>query len=938
MSVEGIFGRDDELVAVTRFLNDVPTGPTGLLVAGEPGVGKTTLWKAGVLAARQRSHHVLSAAPAESEASLSFSALGDLLEGIADGVLSGLPGLQRRALEVALLRADDDAAPPDPRTVSVAVLGVIRLLADSAPVIVAIDDAQWVDPPSVRVLHFAVRRLATLPVGLLCSLRVAPEFVDPFELARALPEGRAGRLTLGPLSTQAIHEVIHTHLGLRLSRPVVARIHDASGGNPFYALQFARALGATAGPLPPGEPLTIPRDLRAVLRSRLAHLPRHAREALLAASVLSHPTHELLRAMLQGEAEVALARAQEAGVIECDEGGIHCTHPLLASTAYLEAPPEARLRLHRRAAALVVDPEERARHLAAIATAPDPTVAAALDAAAHAALGRGAPDTAAELREQAARFTPADRADEARTRALAAAEHHLAAGDLQRAQTVLEAWLDRTPPGPARAEILRLLGERSFYADSFREAASLLQRALAEAETDIRLRAATELDLGFVLTQIGDLQSASAHASSALQHAEDLGEPRLLAQALAGTTVLEVLLGLPLDADKLERARALEDSLGHAQLLVSPTLMGALIDLWRGRLEEARNTFAGLYQVVVERGEENSIPVVLGLWGGAVQAECWAGDLERASRYADASLTAAHQLGGAVARGLALSAQSWVQAYRGEAEATRKAAEESAALLEGAGVSALCLWPLGMMGFLELSRGDPAAALETLGEIGELVPAVGVGEPAATPFVPDAIEALVGVGELDRAGELLGWLQERAAALNRPWTRATAARCQGLLLAAKGDLDGARSALERALAEHECLPMPLERARTLLAKGTLHRRRKEKRAAKEVLQTALETFERLGARLWADKAREEVRRIGLRPSAPRELTATEEKVAELAAAGATTNEIAHQLFMSPKTVESVITRIYRKIGVRSRAELATLLPQRRSQGVGHGGV
>lgn len=921
--VDVIIGREQELAVVAGFLDHVRAGPSALLLEGGAGIGKTALWSWGVREARRRSFHVLTAAPAESEAALSYAGLWDLLDGLSDEAFCSLPGLQRAALDAALLRSDEGGASPDQRTVAVAVLGVLRSLAASAPVVVAVDDVQWLDQSSARILSFAARRLGAAPVSFLCCRAGAGGQDGALQLATALPKDRVVLVEIGPLGRRALRDVIRIHLGTTLPRSTVTTVHRACDGNPFYAIELARGLTTKTSPLSPDEPLPVPSAMRAVLRTRLEQLPQRARDVLLVASAASHPTRTLIREVLGRTARAALAAAEEAGALEVDGERVRFTHPLLGSTAYLEADGKRRQRLHLRLAEVVSDPEERARHLAIGRRPPDAEVAAALDVAADAAVRRGAPDAAAHLREQAARFTPSEDTDEARRRDTAAAEHHVAAGDFERALAILEGWMERTPAGPARAHILSLLAQVSVYRDSFPQAAALLERALPEADLDPRLQARVELLMGFVLAQTGDLRSSSSHASSALRQGQRLGDPALVAQALAGSSVMNFVLGRPVAVDAVRRAVALEHSMGGASLLISPTFMGAFVDMWAGRLEDARKAFAACYALVQERGEESSVPLVAGQWGGAVQAECWAGDLDRAESYAHGALESALQVGGDVARGLALSAQSWVHAYRGEPEATRKASQESSALLQGAGVSALCLWPLGTLGFLELSRGDPSAAREALGPIAEIVPTAGVGEPATTPFVPDAIEALLGTGDVAQAEDLTQWLQECSARRGRPWTVAMAARCRGLVLAAKGELDEAASALEEAMTRHERLPMPVEKARTLLTKGVVHRRRKEKRAAKEALEKALTTFEHVGATLWAERARAELGRIGLRPPAGAALTATEERVAELAAAGRTTKEIAQQLFMSPKTVESVIGRIYGKLGVKSRAQLAT---------------
>jgi DNA-binding CsgD family transcriptional regulator len=201
-----------------------------------------------------------------------------------------------------------------------------------------------------------------------------------------------------------------------------------------------------------------------------------------------------------------------------------------------------------------------------------------------------------------------------------------------------------------------------------------------------------------------------------------------------------------------------------------------------------------------------------------------------------------------------------------------------------------------------------------------------VAEPGVVRFSADDIEALIALGELEKATAGVEQLEQRGESLDRPWPLATGARCRGLLQAARGDLDAADRALQQALMEHERLPMPFELARTLLVHGTIRRRARQKRAARESLQRALEIFEQLGSPLWADKTRAELRRIGLRPPAPSGLTPSEERVAELVAAGHTNREVADALFISIKTVDSNLSRIYRKLGVRSRTELARKLP------------
>ena len=198
--VRGVFGRGRELGVVAAFLDGLRSGPSGLLLAGEAGIGKTTIWSAGVADAAARSYLVLSSRPAEAEAKLSFAALGDLLAGVIEQVLPGLPPPQQNALRVALLLEDPVGSPPEPRAVCAAFLGVIRCLAAQGPVVFAVDDLQWLDGPSAVTLDYALRRLADEPVGLLASVRVAAGGPDAPPAGAGLPAGRLGHLRIGPLA------------------------------------------------------------------------------------------------------------------------------------------------------------------------------------------------------------------------------------------------------------------------------------------------------------------------------------------------------------------------------------------------------------------------------------------------------------------------------------------------------------------------------------------------------------------------------------------------------------------------------------------------------------------------------------------------------------------------------------------------------------------
>ena len=334
----GIVGREGELARVRSFVGSVSEGPSALLLEGAAGIGKTTLWHAGVSVARARGHRVLSSRAAESEARLSYAALGDLF----DFELPDLPAPQRRALDAALLRAEVEGAPPDQRAVSVASLGVLRALAASGPVIVAVDDVQWLDAPSARVLAFVARRLEEAPIRILAALRVGSGG-DPLGLGQTGPLPLQ-RVPIGPLGEEPMTRLLRDRTEGALPRPLLLRLHRISDGNPFFALEIARALTGRDVRPAPGEPLPVPEDLQELLGARLAALPPGAADGLLVVAATARPTEELVVAAAQRRdwAAAGMRRAEEAGVLQRADGRLAFTHPLLGSTVYAGATPQAR--------------------------------------------------------------------------------------------------------------------------------------------------------------------------------------------------------------------------------------------------------------------------------------------------------------------------------------------------------------------------------------------------------------------------------------------------------------------------------------------------------------------------------------------------------------------------------------------------------------------
>jgi DNA-binding CsgD family transcriptional regulator len=917
---QALLGRQRELADADAFLDAIEAGPAALVVEGEPGIGKTALWAEVLGKAAARSYQVLSARPAETEARLGFAALADLLAGVGNEVVADLPEPQRRALDSALLRADD-VETHDRRAVATALVSVLGRLSERSPLLVAVDDVQWLDRPTASALEFAARWLAGRRVGFLLSLRALGWVATPLALDRALSEHALRRLRLGPLGLGSLHRLIDSRLGQTIPRGALVRVQRVSGGNPFFALEIARVLLRDGIP-PVGEPLPVPDDVGELVTQRIARLPPETRTALLTASALAQPSSELLGA--------ALAPAEEAGIVRRDAGGaIAFTHPLFASAVYAAASLDERRAVHRRLAAAVDDLERRAQHLALAATEPDEAIAAVLEQAGVDARRRGAPETAAELLERACSATPADRPDERRRRELLAAEHHFQAGDRERTRALLEGIIASAPPRPLLARALLLLGQERYHDNDLAGAVDLFLQALDSANGDPALSAPAELHLSFVRVLMGDLPAANGHGHAALRYAQLLDDDGLRAEALGVATICEFLAGnAPGDAP-IEQALLLEDPRRTTFVQFRPTSVAGLFFMWTGRLERARTLLRLLRSRMLEAGEETELP--MGTFH-LTWLECWRGDVPAAASLADEALLVTEQVGGEATRALALLARALPRAFAGDAAGARADVQASLEICERIGWRYAVAWALTILGFVALSVGDAAEVDRTLQPLVDLAEELGIDEPMTAPFLPDEVEALVALGRLDRAEALLDPFHRRAVELGRSWALATALRCRGLIAVGRGDLDAAARFLDDALAVHDQLEMPLELARTLLVLGQVRRRRREKRAAAETLERALGLFEQIGARLWADTARVELERCGLRRVGADELTPTERRVAELAAAGSTNREIAETIFVSPKTVEANLARVYRKLAIRSRAELGAWLERERATG------
>ena len=363
---------------------------------------------------------------------------------------------------MALLVEDADGRPVDQRALGVAVRSVLELLADEG-VVLAIDDLQWLDASSASALGFALRRLPESDITLLWTRRLGePEQSTAVE--HAFDPGRIERFRVGPLSVGATHRVVRSVLDGGVPRRTLLRLHEVSGGNPFYALELARALGADGSVPDPTQPLPVPGRLEELVSARLDGFEAPTHEVLVLASADARLTPAQLAGA--GIEPGALDPALAANVIELAGGSIRFTHPLLASVLYQGLPASERQRVHGRLAEIAEDPIARARHLALSTDRPDAELAAQLEAAARTTAAQGAPMVSAELGEHAMRLTPPEHRADLDRRAAAAARSHLAAGDVERGRVLAAELAARAAPGADRAEALVLLAESGGHASA----------------------------------------------------------------------------------------------------------------------------------------------------------------------------------------------------------------------------------------------------------------------------------------------------------------------------------------------------------------------------------------------------------------------------------------------------------------------------------------
>ncbi|TCC50395.1 LuxR family transcriptional regulator [Kribbella pittospori] len=910
----GLFGREDAV----RLVRDVLDRGGSAVAIAEPGLGKSSLLKVANQLAQRRGRRVLSVMPTQFDRGLPFAGLAELVNQCAEGVEDRLPGPQRRALAVALQRAEPDERGVDALAVPLAVRTLLTQLGEAEPVTLIVDDLQWLDQASVGSLAFALRNVDPRRISVVVASRPDPD--AGADLIRVLAEPRQ-ELVLAPLPDWAIGQLLRLRLGRRWTPPMSAGVARASGGNPFLALMIAQAMqsdlskwrwGAQQG----SDPIfPIPPSLAGLLAEKVSLLPEDAREVLLLVSAAGRLTvAQLQRIVEEARLRSALEAASDWDVATVGAGAVVAfTHPLLASAMYDGAAPEDRRRTHRVLAEKLEDPVERARHRSKSITAPDEMVAAELERAAEISRGRGAQQLAGELLEAAALATPTDiETTESLRRWLLAVDIYLGAGDALAARAALEKSSALAGSPAQHAQVLLRQGR---LADDLRD-------ARPRAEDAFRLASAGSEARAEILQELSEYHRMEGHGRLALRltqmavaEAVALQRPDIQLVALNQRQNLERLWGLDRPDETLREIEELVE--------------GSALELSAAEWAWARGFHASWDDESAERYTRDGIvrTIEVGRYGDLSGLYiCLILNLIRGSkvREARAALDEADRSGAwANGRGLQENmARILIHEYAGDLDEARALALGAAARSRASGLTYWLAGFLAQVGFVETSARNWQAALEPLRELAQIFASTKMVDLEQLLWPVDYADAALQVGALDEIETAVSLLRRQGTA-GRSEAHVAADRCQALLMAARGDVDGALAELRRIvdLKGSEC---PFEAGRSRLALGQVYRRAGYKGMAVETLNAAAAVFEELGIPRWAERARDEASRSGLHPTTSA-LTETERRVAELVGAGRSNQEAAAELFLSVKTVEANLTRVYRKLSVRSRTELANHL-------------
>jgi len=895
-----IIGRDVEATWLADLIADAAAHSQIHTLHAAPGAGKSTVLDLAAQLAEQAGAAVLRCQPSAAEAEYAYSALGDLLRTVTD--LDGVDPLPRGALERALLRAGNAGdGPLDAHSIGVACAAVWRQLSALRTVVLLIDDVQWLDPASAEALAYSLRRLP--PGGVLVV--GARRTTEPGPVLPGEPRD------LLPLPSSAVMSLLAERAGTGERHLTGRELHDivqVADGNPLYAIELARH-AARSGAAPSAE-LAVPASLDALIAERFGAFGPDVLEALAMIAMLARPTVAAARSLGIND---ALEVAEREGLVHTGTGRVVFTHPLFAASVLQRVPAIARRRLHSRLADAATDAQEQLRHAAQAAEQPHADLAARLVAQATDLADRGAGDQAAEFAVFAATLTPAD--DPARHRRFVdAARLAFQRGEAETASRMLAEIDGAEAPSADRLRELLVRSMVEFSLGSAEVARRHAQQALQCCSTDTE-----RVEVHSILARVSydDFDESTRHATIAMELAEHCDVPgAVLANVLAARAGEAFMAGHGLDRGMFERAIELERDTVQFSANSAYSSFAVLLKI-ADEFDESRSM---LLSVLEHNEDDGALPFAL---SHLPQLELWTGHWDAAEDYAQRHLDAALRTGQHDQVIQARTNLALIDVHRGDVVAAAALAED----VRHTGREQHDPWTersgLGLLGLVAMAEGDAARAVELLRRWHELGEQIALREPGYCRMRGDFVEALVATGRLEEAAAYAAFMQANAARLARPTLLAGAARAGALVAAAAGDRETAVALATASVDGFAVTPMVVEHARSLLTLGQIHRRFKEKAAARVALEAALATFDRLGAERLAERTRQDLARIGQRTASSTTLTETELRVARLAATGRTVRQVGDELFISPKTVEANLTRVYRKLGLSGRAALAT---------------
>jgi DNA-binding CsgD family transcriptional regulator len=877
-----------------------------LVLCGQPGVGKTTLWEAGVAGAAAGGQQVLAARASHAEAGLAFAGLIDLFETVPPGMLERLSVPQRHALEVALRREEPSGKAFEPLAISMAVLTVLRELAESVPVLVALDDVQWLDVSSVEVLRYAARRLTEQRVSRVRFL-LTRRSEERSALETVWGARPAERVELSGITVGALSRLVKERLGLALPRRLLRQLHQSTAGNPLFALEWARMFQEQGLPAV-GSELPVPDLVDDLFADRFRGLAPPVRRVVLAVSLGPDIGWSELGTMVDSG---ALDDALESGLVVLDRFRLRAWHPLLGAAAVRCYTRRESGEMHRALAAVVDDEVLRARHLALASLGADIALATTVAKAAGTASARGAVYEAEQLAAHALRLTPPD-AVEYPERLLLMARCHLVAGDMAATRELLVSRVDELPPGRARSTGYLLLGEASDYHTEERCLVSALQEA--GEEPDLRATVLARRSTMLAANRVERIAEAEAWARQALVAARDAG-PDVETRALSALAWSLALRGRPLD--ELSSASPRTAAVVWYDSVVERPLGVRLA--FRGEVEPARAVFARLLELEEAHGDIR-LSIVLRVQLCELALRC--GDVRSATVFLEE-----------------LEEWSWPDdsgIAHTRLRAVLGAVRGSPAPLEGIDdlTASLSYWAWDRLemqralGVTAMFDQDYPRAVKHLRSVWDHTRREQVDDPGAFPVAAELVEALTMCGDHQGAEEVTAHLARVAVAQDHPWGLITTRRCRAVMAWADGYDDVTALELVEVADGYARMGLLFDQARTLLFVGAGQRRQKKRAAARGTLERSREVFERLGCTGWAGQAGLELRKLSGRRPGDDELTPSERRVVELAAGGLSNKEIASRLVVGVYTVEAHLRHAYAKMGIRSRSQLGPRLARK----------